>query len=118
MMSPSEMKAQVRRSLDTRSDAAYGGGEGVRGLKGLGNRDLTYKLTFFGAFIDMDNDWGSRGGGQGESVRSDDKVYLSQSDKDKFQQISDHVTAGNKPDCFDVLARSIAPAVHGHTEVK
>merc|ERR1719491_1438802 len=118
MMSPSEMKAQVRRSLDTRSDSAYGGGEGVRGLKGLGNRDLTYRLTFFGGFIDMDNDWGSRGAGQGESVRSDDKVYLSQSDKDRFQQVSDHTGAGGRRDCFDVVARSIAPAVCGHLEVK
>merc|ERR1719454_978266 len=37
LMSPSELKQQVRRSLNTRTDA---NGEGVRGLKGLGNRDL------------------------------------------------------------------------------
>merc|ERR1719160_1881812 len=111
LMSPSELKQQVRRSLNTRTDAG-GAGEGVRGLKGLGNRDLNYKLAFFGAFVDEDGGWGGAGD-KGESVRSDDKVYLSQSDKDRFQQISEHVTAGNKPDCFDVLARSIAPAVHG-----
>jgi len=118
MMSPSELKQQVRRSLNTRSDNAYGGAEGVRGLKGLGNRDLTYKLSFFGSFIDMDNEWGFRGGGQSESIRSDDRVYLSQSDKERFRQISDHVGAGGRRDCFDVVARSIAPAVCGHHEVK
>lgn len=114
LMSPSELKQQVRRSLNTRTDA---NGDGVRGLKGLGNRDLNYKLAFFGGFVDEDCGWGGAGD-RGESVRSDDKLYLSQSDKDRFQQISEHVTAGNKPDCFDVLARSIAPAVHGHLEVK
>jgi len=115
LMSPSELKQQVRRSLNTRTDAS-GAGEGVRGLKGLGNRDLNYKLTFFGGFVDEDAGWSS--GGKGESVRSDDKVYLSQSEKDRFQQISEHKGAGNARDCFDVLARAIAPAVHGHTEVK
>merc|ERR1719409_264872 len=115
LMSPSELKQQVRRSLNTRTDAS-GSGEGVRGLKGLGNRDLNYRLAFFGGFIDEDAGWSA--GGQGESVRSDDKVYLSQSEKDKFQNLSEHRGAGNVRDCFEVLARSIAPAVHGHTEVK
>lgn len=115
MMSPSELKQQVRRSLNTRSDAAYGSSDGVRGVKGLGNRDLTYKLAFFGTFVEDDAGWNNQ---EGESVRSDDKVYLSQSDKDKFQQISDHKGAGDKRDCFDVVARAVGPAVHGHLDVK
>jgi len=85
-------------------------------LKGLGNRDLNYKLAFFGGFVDEDAGWSS--GGKGESVRSDDKVYLSQSEKDNFQRISEHNGPGGTRDCFEVLARSIAPAVHGHVEVK
>merc|ERR1719353_268507 len=116
LMSPSELKQEVRRSLNTRTDA--GGGEGVKGLKGLGNRDLNYKLAFFGGFVDEDAGFGGDGGEQGESVRSDDKVYLSQSDKDRFQRISEHKGAGDKRDCFEVLARAIAPAVHGHIDVK
>uniref|UniRef100_A0A7S4WED2 DNA replication licensing factor MCM6 n=1 Tax=Alexandrium monilatum TaxID=311494 RepID=A0A7S4WED2_9DINO len=118
MMSPAELKQQVRRSLKTRSDSAYGSTEGVRGLSGLGNRDLTYKLAFFGTFVDENSDWGSRGLGAGENVRSDDKVFLSQADKERFQQISDHVGSGGKRDCFDILARCIAPAIQGHLEVK
>lgn len=115
MMGAGELKSSVRRTLETRTDAAY---EGVRGLKSLGQRDLTYKLSFFGSFIDEDSDWGSKTRGQGENVRSDEKVYLSQADKDRFQEISDHVGPGGKRDCFDVLARAIAPAVHGHLDVK
>eukprot|EP00928_Gymnodinium_smaydae_P031071 TRINITY_DN2292_c0_g1_i1.p1 TRINITY_DN2292_c0_g1~~TRINITY_DN2292_c0_g1_i1.p1 ORF type:complete len:831 (-),score=206.28 TRINITY_DN2292_c0_g1_i1:386-2878(-) len=114
MMSPAELKSSVRRSLDTRMDA---GGEGVRGLKELGQRDLTYKLSFFGSFLGENSEWGSKTTA-GEDVRSDDKVFLSQSDKDRFQQICDHVGPGGKKDCFDILARSVAPAIMGHLEVK
>merc|ERR1719409_862034 len=115
LMSPSELKQQVRRSLNTRTDSS-GAGEGVRGLKGLGNRDLNYKLAFFGGFVDEDAGWS--GGERGESVRSDDKVYLSQSEKDRFHQISEKKGAGGSRDCFEILSRAIAPAVHGHIEVK
>eukprot|EP00747_Dinoflagellata_sp_TGD_P141345 gnl/TRDRNA2_/TRDRNA2_176112_c0_seq2.p1 gnl/TRDRNA2_/TRDRNA2_176112_c0~~gnl/TRDRNA2_/TRDRNA2_176112_c0_seq2.p1 ORF type:complete len:804 (-),score=206.95 gnl/TRDRNA2_/TRDRNA2_176112_c0_seq2:265-2652(-) len=118
MMSPSELKQQARRSLNTRSDSAYGASDGVRGLKGMGNRDLHYKLAFFGGYIDENSEWGSRGGAGGENVRSDEKMYLSQGDKERFQKISDHVGTNGKKDCFDVLARAVAPAVHGHLDVK
>merc|ERR1712176_241903 len=118
MMNPSELKAQVRRDLRTRSDAAYGSGDGVRGLKGMGQRDLTYKLAFFGIFIEENNDWGTGGKGAGENVRSDDKMYLSQADKEKFHKLSEHIGPGGKKDCFDVLARAVAPQIHGHLEVK
>jgi len=118
MMNPSELKAQVRRDLQTRSDAAYGSGDGVRGLKGMGQRDLTYKLAFFGIFIEENNDWGTGGKGAGENVRSDDKMYLSQADREKFHQLSEHVGAGGKKDCFDLLARAVAPQITGHLEVK
>lgn len=118
LMNPSQLKTTDRRSLNTRNDPSYGSAEGVRGLRGLGNRDLTYKLSFFGIFIDEDSDWGSRGKGSGENVRSDEKMYLSQSDKDRFQAISDHVGPDGKRDCFDLLARSVAPAIYGCLEVK
>eukprot|EP00932_Pfiesteria_piscicida_P019401 SRR837773.6227.p1 GENE.SRR837773.6227~~SRR837773.6227.p1 ORF type:complete len:818 (+),score=342.94 SRR837773.6227:220-2454(+) len=113
LMSPSELKQQVRRSLNTRSDAAYGTGEGVRGLKGLGNRDLTYKLAFYGGCVEENSDWGAGGGEGSEDIRSDEKVTLSQADKDKFQMIT-----VKKQDCFDVVARCVAPNIHGHLEVK
>lgn len=116
MMSPAELKSQQRRTISARSQD--GAAEGVRGLKGLGQRDLTYKLTFFGGFIDEHNELGGHGGEKGENVRSDEKLYLSQGEKDRFMAISEHLGPGGKKDCFDVLAKSIAPAIHGHLEVK
>eukprot|EP00929_Paragymnodinium_shiwhaense_P050425 TRINITY_DN2537_c0_g1_i1.p1 TRINITY_DN2537_c0_g1~~TRINITY_DN2537_c0_g1_i1.p1 ORF type:complete len:830 (+),score=227.30 TRINITY_DN2537_c0_g1_i1:83-2572(+) len=115
MMSPAELKSSVRRSLDSRVDASYGG-EGVRGLSGLGQRDLTYKMMFFGCFIDEDSEWGSES--KGENVRSEEKVMLSQADKDRFQSISDHIGPDGKRDCFDILAKCVAPSIHGLLEVK
>jgi DNA replication licensing factor MCM6 len=116
MMKQAELKTSVRRSLSTRSDPSYG--QGVRGLSSTGQRDLTYKLCFFGCFVDESSDWGSRTRSVGENVRSDDKVELTQQDRDKFNKILEHVGPGGKSDCFDQLARSIAPAVHGHLDVK
>merc|ERR1719230_1621950 len=75
-------------------------------------------LSFFGCFIDEDSEWGSKTREVGENIRSDEKVFLSQTDKDKFADISEHVGPGGKKDCFDVLARAIAPAVHGHNDIK
>jgi len=119
LMNPSELKRQEKRSLNTRSDSAYGGSEGVRGLKGLGNRDLTYKMSFFGNFVEEDSEWGTQGDGTTvENVRSDEKVLLNPADKERFLAISEHLGAGGKPDCFDVVARSIAPSVQGHLDVK
>jgi DNA replication licensing factor MCM6 len=116
LMAPSELKAQVKRSLRTRTDNTYS--DGVRGLKALGNRDLTYKLSFFGIFVDEDSDWSSTGDQKGENVRSDGKVYLSQADKDRFQKISDHVGPTGKRDCFEVLAKAVAPGICGSIDVK
>jgi len=115
MMSPAELKSSVRRSLETRDTS----GEGVRGLKGTGQRDLTYKLSFFGCFVDEDSDWGSKSrGNQSENIRSDEILYLNEPDKERFSEISEHIGSNGKKDCFDVLARAVAPAIHGHIEVK
>lgn len=119
LMSPGELKATVRRSLNTRSDPSYAAGEGVRGLKSVGNRDLTYKLAFYGTYIDEDSDWASRGSDEkSENIRSEEKMYLSQVDKERFEQISEHVSMGGKRDCLDLLARAVAPSISGYLEVK
>lgn len=119
LMSPGELKATVRRSLNTRSDPSYAAGEGIRGLKSVGNRDLTYKLAFFGTYIDEDSDWASRGSEEkSENIRSEEKMYLSQVDKERFEQISEHVNVSGKRDCLDLLARAVAPSISGYLEVK
>merc|ERR1719454_2304632 len=80
LMNPSELKRQDRRTLGTRSDSSFST-DGVRGLKGLGNRDLTYKMSFFGSYIEEDSDFSTKGPGTGlNDIGSENKFYLSQSD--------------------------------------
>ncbi|CAJ1328176.1 unnamed protein product [Effrenium voratum] len=119
LMSPLELKATVRRSLNSRSDPSYAAGEGIRGLKALANRDLTYKLAFYGTHIDEDSDWASRGSEEkSENIRSEEKMYLSPVDKERFEQLAEHVGGGGKRDCLDLLARAVAPSINGYLEVK
>merc|ERR1712048_1223625 len=89
LMNPSELKKHDKRSMKVRSDSTYSS-EGVRGLKMLGNRDLTYKMSFFGVFIDEDNDF-SRASSEmqhGEGFDKASKMFLSQSDRDRFWEIA------------------------------
>eukprot|EP00405_Crypthecodinium_cohnii_P020652 CAMPEP_0206473818 /NCGR_PEP_ID=MMETSP0324_2-20121206/33112_1 /ASSEMBLY_ACC=CAM_ASM_000836 /TAXON_ID=2866 /ORGANISM="Crypthecodinium cohnii, Strain Seligo" /LENGTH=819 /DNA_ID=CAMNT_0053948861 /DNA_START=29 /DNA_END=2488 /DNA_ORIENTATION=- len=109
MMNPADLKQQVRRAL-TRTDANYAGG-GMQGLRGMGNRDLTYKMSFFGSCVESNSDWSKDNAG--EDIRGDDKPHLTQADRDKFNKISER-----KSDCFDVVARCVAPHIHGCLEMK
>jgi DNA replication licensing factor MCM6 len=117
MFNPGEIKAQVRRTLENRRESSYAS-EGVKGLSGMGNRDLTYKLAFFGTFLDEDSDWGSRGLGHGVNVRAGGQPDLTAEDKALFERISKHKGPDGKCDCVNVVARSIAPGICGHLDVK
>ena len=46
MMRPGEMTRQIRKEMNRKFRTNYV--EGVRGLKDLGSRELTYKLMFYG----------------------------------------------------------------------
>jgi len=115
-MGPSELKSTDTKSR-SRSDASFGG-DGVRGLKGLGNRDLTYKMSFFGIFIEEDSQFSHKGGVAGDDSGSGSKFYLSPSDKIKFDTIKNNVNSEGKKDCFETVARSVAPSVQGCEDVK
>jgi DNA replication licensing factor MCM6 len=108
MMNPSELTQQTRRSLNTRSDSSFS--DGVKGLSGMGNRDLTYKLSFFGGYIEMDSEFGQEA--DEEDARTDAGLFLTQNERDRFMAIR------NRSDCFDRLASMIAPGIEGHLEVK
>ncbi|CAK0820002.1 unnamed protein product [Prorocentrum cordatum] len=108
MMNPSELTQQTRRSLNTRSDSSFS--DGVKGLSGMGNRDLTYKLSFFGGYIEMDSEFGQEA--EEEDARTDAGLFLTQNERDRFMALR------NRGDCFDKLASMIAPGIEGHLEVK
>lgn len=120
MMNPSQIKSSERRSLTARSDATYGAPDGVRGLRGTGNQALNYKLCFFGCYLEQNSSWTSSKGDKVmmENIRSEDKLFLSQEDKDRLTAINEHVGPDGKRDTFDYLARAVAPHIHGCVDVK
>jgi len=119
MMNPSELKRQDRKTIKTRSDSSFSS-DGVRGLKGMGNRDLTYKMSFYGTYVEEDSYFSmkSAAGFPGDDRLSGGKLCLSPSDKKKFNNIKNHVDVEGRKDCFKVVSRAIAPAVQGHDDVK
>merc|ERR1719160_1577981 len=122
-MNPAELKQATRRELNARANSTFGSKEGIRGLKALGSRDLTYRLSFFGCFVEPDTAWGKQGDESGETgvnVRADDDkpLYLTQREQERMTEISEHVGPTARRDCFDLLAQAIAPSVQGHLEVK
>ena len=81
--------------------------EGVSGLKRLGVRDLSYKLTFMATSIrGKDTRFGFK------EEDSDDLAQFSKLEQNRFMQMR------NESNVYERLAKSIAPSVFGHLEVK
>eukprot|EP00049_Salpingoeca_infusionum_P011179 m.192559 g.192559 ORF g.192559 m.192559 type:complete len:799 (-) comp14858_c0_seq1:250-2646(-) len=88
--------------------------EGVSGLKALGVRDLTYKLSFLGTTVQADS---SASGAI--NIRSDEATSsvdvdreLTDYDREKLLQMR------ADPEIYRKLAQSMAPAIFGHEDVK
>ncbi|KAL1495644.1 hypothetical protein AB1Y20_016511 [Prymnesium parvum] len=85
--------------------------EGVQGLKALGVRELTYKLSFLASSVQPAE---SRLGVVNIRSDGDENVMDSFSQAEKEQILKMKRT----PNVYDKLAASIAPSVYGHEEVK
>ncbi|CDK24364.1 unnamed protein product [Kuraishia capsulata CBS 1993] len=95
---------------------------GVTGLKGLGVRDLTYKLAFLACHVN------SQVSKTGETLETEEDQITSSLDNDKEQEkflstLSDAEVAELKEmvrdeNVYSKLVQSIAPAVFGHEAVK
>ncbi|XP_047319032.1 DNA replication licensing factor MCM6 [Impatiens glandulifera] len=110
LASPGE-RAECRRDSSQRRNASAG--EGVRGLRALGVRDLSYKLAFIANSVQISD------GRRGTDIRNlrkdsdaDDKIEFTEEDMNELQQIR------NTPDFFNKLVDSIAPTVFGHQDIK
>ncbi|WBW72521.1 MCM complex subunit Mcm6 [Schizosaccharomyces osmophilus] len=94
------------------------GSDGVTGLKSLGVRDLTYKLSFLACMVQPDdaNDRNAadvRGdGSQGIEAQDEFLQSLSQAEIDDLRAMvhSDHI--------YSRLVNSLAPSVYGHEIIK
>ncbi|CAI4061538.1 hypothetical protein SKDZ_07G0650 [Saccharomyces kudriavzevii ZP591] len=125
-------------TLDTRgiSKTTEGLNSGVTGLRSLGVRDLTYKISFLACHvISIGSNIGANSPDSGSSNRGtelqmaanlqannvyqdnekDQEVFLNSLSSDEINELKEMVKDEH---IYDKLVRSIAPAVFGHEAVK
>ncbi|KAL6532244.1 MCM DNA helicase complex subunit mcm6 [Orobanche gracilis] len=103
-------RAECRRESSRKN--AITGQEGVRGLRALGVRDLSYRLAFIANSVQVcdgrrDIDIRNR-----RDADEDDIQQFSAEELDEIQQMRE------TPDFFNKLVDSIAPTVFGHQDIK
>ncbi|XP_051131592.1 DNA replication licensing factor MCM6 [Andrographis paniculata] len=108
LASPGE-RAECRRESSSKNSAA--GQDGVRGLRALGVRDLSYRLAFIANSVQICD---------GRRVAD---IRNRRDDEDESQQVTPEEKAEahqmkNTPDFFNKLVDSIAPTVFGHQDIK
>lgn len=87
--------------------------EGVTGLKKLGVRDLPYKLAFLGSTV-LPSDHATGVINIRDEEATPEKVVaeLTEEEREELIRMKDD------PEIYDKIARSIAPTVFGHEEIK
>ncbi|KAL0354005.1 UNVERIFIED_CONTAM: DNA replication licensing factor MCM6 [Sesamum angustifolium] len=109
LASPGE-RAECRR--DSSRKNGISGQEGVKGLRALGVRDLSYRLAFIANSVKIcdgrrDADIRNR-----RDADDDDSQQFTAEELDEIQRMR------NTPDFFNKLVDSIAPTVFGHQDIK
>ena len=123
---------------DTRgiSRTTEGLNSGVSGLKALGVRDLTYKISFLACHVEnvgTNSNGGKISEGEEEknskfdyinlrnyqnyemATETDQEIFLTRLDSDEINELKEMVKDEH---IYDKLVKSIAPAVFGHETVK
>ncbi|KAF4722104.1 MCM DNA helicase complex subunit mcm6, partial [Perkinsus olseni] len=92
---------------------------GISGLKQLGVRELTHKISFLATYVESDSQW--KGGDSATPdvmMRGEGGEYpeiqqaMTAEHRDRLKEISEHA------DPFSRLAKAIAPGVCGQEDVK
>ncbi|XP_042456260.1 DNA replication licensing factor MCM6-like [Zingiber officinale] len=111
LTSPGE-RAECRREAPQRQNITSGHG-GVKGLKSLGVRDLSYRLAFIANSVQIAD-------GRGDGDIRDRKMDIDDSDKQEFtpEEEEEVMQMRDTPDFFNKLVDSICPTVFGHQEIK
>ncbi|CAG8525168.1 3310_t:CDS:10 [Funneliformis mosseae] len=107
-------------SRDNRSNRTFADGlsrEGVTGLKALGARDLSYKISFMACTVHTENVKLGKtlGSLEYETVDEDQKTFISLLTDDEKNEL---IYMSRDENIFEKLVKSIAPSVFGHEIVK
>ncbi|KAI8985504.1 MCM2/3/5 family-domain-containing protein [Pilobolus umbonatus] len=110
------VSVEVQRDTTTRSRDGLAN-EGVTGLKALGVRDLTYKLSFLACMVQPSHHTKSTG----TNLHGEDNT--EEDERDVFNALSPEEIKGlermiNDRQLYNKLVKSIAPTVFGHDTVK
>uniref|UniRef100_A0A7N1A4R4 DNA replication licensing factor MCM6 n=1 Tax=Kalanchoe fedtschenkoi TaxID=63787 RepID=A0A7N1A4R4_KALFE len=110
LASPGERAEVSRQSGEKKAGV---GQEGVRGLRALGVRDLSYRLAFIANSVQIAD------GRRNNDIRNgkkdadeDDSQQFTPEELDEIQRMR------NTPDFFNKIVDSIAPAIFGHQDIK
>ncbi|KAJ0016522.1 hypothetical protein Pint_11724 [Pistacia integerrima] len=111
LASPGE-RAECRREANQRRNSAVGH-DGVRGLRSLGVRDLSYRLAFIANSVQIAD-------GRRESDVKNRKKDADEDEQYQFttEEIDEIQRMRNVPDFFNKMVDSIAPTVFGHQDIK
>ncbi|GER43247.1 DNA replication licensing factor MCM6 [Striga asiatica] len=109
LASPGE-RAESRRESSRKNGMA--GQEGVKGLRALGVRDLSYRLAFIANSVQVCD------GRRDTDIRNRRDVDDSDSQQFTPEELDEIQRMRNTPDFFNKLVDSIAPTVFGHQDIK
>ncbi|KAK6154795.1 hypothetical protein DH2020_009043 [Rehmannia glutinosa] len=109
LASPGE-RAECRRESSRKNTIT--GQEGVKGLRALGVRDLSYRLAFIANSVQVCD------GRRDTDIRN--KRDADEDDSQQFtaEELDEIKRMRNTPDFFNKLVDSIAPTVFGHQDIK
>ncbi|XVE48413.1 hypothetical protein DITRI_Ditri01bG0000500 [Diplodiscus trichospermus] len=109
LASPGE-RAECRREASQRKTSA--GHEGVKGLRALGVRDLSYRLAFIANSVQVAD------GRKDVDLRNRKKAGDEDDQQFTSEELKEIQRMRDTPDFFNKLVDSIAPTVFGHQDIK
>lgn len=109
LASPGE-RAETRRESSRQN--AVSGQEGVKGLRALGVRDLSYRLGFIANSVQIPD------GGRDTDIRKKKDADEDVSQQFTTEELAEIERMRNTPDFFNKLVDSIAPTIFGHQDIK
>ncbi|MBA0683186.1 hypothetical protein Goari_024857 [Gossypium aridum] len=110
LASPGE-RAECRREASQRKSSTAGQ-EGVRGLRSLGVRDLSYRLAFIANSVQ------GADGRKDVDIRNRKKAGDEDDQQFTSEELKEIQRMRDTPDFFNKLVDSIAPTVFGHQDIK
>ncbi|MBA0586895.1 hypothetical protein Gorai_017612, partial [Gossypium raimondii] len=110
LASPGE-RAECRRDASQRKSSTAGQ-EGVRGLRSLGVRDLSYRLAFIANSVQ------GADGRKDVDIRNRKKAGDEDDQQFTSEELKEIQRMRDTPDFFNKLVDSIAPTVFGHQDIK